>query len=88
MTSGSTMMNSQNIVQATEALERDMQAWDLSDSPDSPPPALLFQTPPPPPPSPQLLQDPTGSGNMLRMSNSSTQSGATQLFARTARVLL
>ncbi|KAL3974934.1 hypothetical protein ACER0C_023560 [Sarotherodon galilaeus] len=59
MTSASTMTNSQNITQATEALERDMQAWDLS---DSPPPALLIQTPPHPPPSPQLLQDPTGSG--------------------------
>ncbi|CAI5654761.1 unnamed protein product [Oreochromis niloticus] len=85
MTSASSMTNSQNIGQATEALERDMQAWDLS---DSPPPALLIQTPPTPPPSPQMLQDPTGSGNMLRMSNSSTQSGATQLFARTARVML
>ncbi|XP_019220807.1 uncharacterized protein LOC109204418 [Oreochromis niloticus] len=63
MTSASTMTNSQNIVQATAALERDMQAWDLSDSPDfPPPPALLIQTPPPPPPSPQMLQDPTGSG--------------------------
>ncbi|KAL4006023.1 hypothetical protein ACER0C_005736 [Sarotherodon galilaeus] len=62
MTSASTMTNSQNIAQATEALERDMQAWDLSDSPDSPPPALLIQTPPIPPPSPQMLQDPTGSG--------------------------
>ncbi|KAL3977058.1 18S rRNA guanine methyltransferase [Sarotherodon galilaeus] len=62
MTSVSTMTSSQDIAQATAALEGDMQAWDLSDTPDSPPPALLIKTPPTPPPSPQLLQDPTGSG--------------------------
>ncbi|XP_042073616.1 uncharacterized protein LOC121813783 [Haplochromis burtoni] len=61
MTSASTMTSSQDIAQATAVLERDMEVWDLTDSP--PPPALLIQTPPSPPPSPQslLLQDPTGS---------------------------
>ncbi|XP_019218678.1 uncharacterized protein LOC109194220 [Oreochromis niloticus] len=60
MTSVSTMTSSLDIAQATEALERDTQPWDLT---DSPPPSLLIQTPPSPPPSPHLLlQDPTGSG--------------------------